>query len=154
MPKKPELKVLNYTTDVSVHKTVAEIHELLIRAGAKSVKSDYDDDGSPVAVEFVIKTEYGMRGFRLPAKPLEVEKVLVEQYNRGIIPRASFATPEQAERVAWRQVKDALEVQMALLQTNQVTLDQLMLGYMTTGDGRTLFDDYRDDQLLLTEGVK
>jgi hypothetical protein len=54
-----------------------------------------------------------------------------------------YRTPEHAERVAWRIVKDWLEAQLAIVATEMVTFDQVMLAYVRTSDGTTLYDLYR-----------
>ena len=46
----------------------------------------------------------------------------------------------QPQRVAWRIVHDWLRVQVALAQIGLVTMEQVMLPYAVTGDGRTLFE--------------
>ena len=65
-----------------------------------------------------------------------------------------FKTPEQAERVAWRILKDWLEAQLALVQTEMVSLDCVMLPYMQADDGRTVYELYVEKALPeLTAGV-
>jgi hypothetical protein len=56
---------------------------------------------------------------------------------------------EQAERVAWRIVKDWVEAQMAILESEMVQMDEIFLPYMLNNQGHTVFEAYRDKQLLL-----
>ena len=63
-----------------------------------------------------------------------------------------YSTPEHAERVAWRIVKDWLEAQLAIIRTEMVTLDQVMLPYMVGDEGHTVYELYRDRQLALGTG--
>ena len=44
----------------------------------------------------------------------------------------------QAVRIAWRIVKDSVEAQMALVQTQMVTTAEVFLPYAVMRDGRTL----------------
>jgi hypothetical protein len=75
----------------------------------------------------------------------------VLQKDRKIPPR--LRTPEQGQRVAWRIMKDWLEAQLAIVATEMVSFDQVMLPYMRTNDGRSVYEHYLDSGLpALTEG--
>ena len=137
------MPLLNYTTQISVVKTAAEVQAILARAGATGVATEYTD-GRPVAVAFRAPTPLGPREFALP---INRDKVLAVLRRQKVQPK--YQTPEQAERVAWRIVKDWVEAQMAIIQTEMVTIDQVMLPYMRTGDGRTVFERYQQNQLQL-----
>jgi hypothetical protein len=55
--------------------------------------------------------------------------------------------------VAWRIVKDWVEVQLALIESGQATLPQLFLPHAVRADGRTLFEVVAaDPHLLLGQG--
>jgi hypothetical protein len=144
--------ILNYTTEIAVEKTVAEIQGMLARQGARSILTDYDDEGSPTRISFLIKTLYGDQGFALPANIESVYKVMARQNAQGKIPQR-FVTMEQAARVGWRIVKDWLEAQLAIIQTEMVTLDQIFLPYMTVGNqGQTMYELMKERQFLLPAG--
>jgi len=57
----------------------------------------------------------------------------------------------QAERVAWRIVKDWVEAQLAILESEMVHLDEIFLPYMVNNNGQTVFEIYRNNQLMLEE---
>ena len=59
---------------------------------------------------------------------------------------------EQAERVAWRIVKDWVEAQMAILESEMVQMDEIFLPYMIGSTGKTLFEAYKSNQLAIGEG--
>lgn len=142
------MALLNYTTEVAVTKTMGEIHGFLVQAGARSISTEYDGTGSPVGITFTVETGYGLRTFVLPAQIGEVARVLREQ---RIAPR--FQTPEQAERVGWRILKDWVEAQLALIKVGMATLDQVMLPYMRGDSGQTVYEIFRDRQLALPQAV-
>jgi hypothetical protein len=54
---------------------------------------------------------------------------------------------EQAERVAWRIIKDWVEAQMAILDTQMVKMEEVFFPYMLNGQGQTLFQAYELKQL-------
>ena len=142
------MAILNYTTTVAVEKTVGEIQAVLVKHKARSIMIDYDERGTPIALFFLIPTAHGDRGFRLPANLPATHRVLLRQYNSGKIQRR-FTTEEQAARVAWRILKDWLEAQLAIIETEMVTLEQVLLPYMTNDEGRTLYELMQERQLLL-----
>lgn len=53
--------------------------------------------------------------------------------------------------VAWRIVKDWVEAQMAILESEQVQMDEVFLPYMVNNRGQTIFEVYQSGQLLLEE---
>ena len=111
------MPLLNYTTKVDVYTTLGEIQRQLVKHGAKKILQDYDDDGHIIALAFAIDTPTGPRGVRLPANVNAVYEVLLRQKIK--------CDREQAERVAWRIVKDWVEAQMAILESEMVQIDEL-----------------------------
>ena len=143
------MPLLNYTTKVSARKTIGEVQGLLVQAGARSIMATYDDIGNATGIAFSIDTGYGIRSFALPVNAQRVHAVLLREKVSS-----TYQTPEHAERVAWRILKDWLEAQLAIIATEMVTLDQVMLPYMHAdeGGGRTVYELYVERQLALPQG--
>lgn len=135
------MPLLNYTTKVDVYTTLGAIQGMLVKHGAKKIMQDYDDAGKITALTFSIETPAGMRGIRLPANVDAVHKVLARQRVK--------CDREQAERVAWRIVKDWVEAQMAILESEMVQMDEIFLPYMVNNAGQTFFQAYQANQLRL-----
>jgi hypothetical protein len=143
------MALLNYSTEVPATRTVSQIIDILVKANAQRVLAEYTDQ-RPSGVAFQLHTAYGDRYYSLPVNVLAVEKV-IRRYGSGVPPR--FKTYAQAERIAWRILKDWLEAQVALIQTEMVALDQVLLPYMRVDEiGTTVYDQYRDQQLALGTG--
>ena len=79
------MPLMNYSTSVSVDKTVAEVHKILTQHGALEISTQLFDK-VPSGVSFLIKTRYGERAFRLPVNHDAVYKVLGQQYRQGKVP--------------------------------------------------------------------
>ena len=142
------MPLLNYTTKVPVNRTLTEIQELLAKAGAYSVATTFGAGGVPSGVVFQVPTAYGLRHFALPVYADRVAAVMKRQRIDG-----KYKNPEQAQRVGWRIVKDWLEAQLAIIETEMVTLDQVMLPYMQDDtSGRTVYELYAENQLALGAG--
>lgn len=138
------MPILNYTTKVDVYTTIGAIQGQLVKHGAKKIMQDYDDAGHISALSFLIDTPTGQCGIKLPANVEAVQKVLHRQKVK--------CDRDQAERVAWRILKDWIEAQMAILESEMVQLDEIFLPYMVNSKGQTFFNAYRESQLLLQEG--
>ena len=137
------MAIKNYTSEVDVHKSLGEIQGALASHGARKIMVDYDERGQPDCVTFALQTPKGLRGFRLPANVDGVRAVFARQKVK--------AADGQAERTAWRNVRDWVLAQMAIIEAGQVEVDQVFLPYMTDR-GRTLYEAYRDGQLALGDG--
>lgn len=135
------MPLLNYTTKVDVYTTIGEIQRQLVKHGAKKIVQDYDDAGRIAALLFLIDTPFGLRGIRLPANVDSVLAVLQRQKVK--------CDRDQAERVAWRIVKDWVEAQMAIMESEMVHMDEIFLPYMVNNSGQTVFEIYRNNQLML-----
>jgi len=145
--------LLNYSTRIPAAQTAGEVQSILGKHGAKAVMIEYGDDGSAEALSFQIKHGDKPLGFRLPIEPDRVLKVLQGQYDSGKL-RSHQGRPdrEQSVKVTWRILKDWVEAQMAYLETEQVTIEQLFLSYMLTRDNKTLYQAMLDRGFYLPEG--
>jgi len=125
----------DYTTGVSSHRTVGEITELLVKAGARGVAQEFDTDGRIVGLEFAVVLNGEALRYTLPVRASAVQGVLARQR----VDR-KYQTDEHAERVAWRIMRDWVAAQLAIIETQMVTFDQVMLPYLRTDD--TMFERY------------
>ncbi len=144
--------LLNYTTQIEAAKTVGEIQKTLVAHGAKSILIDYGDDGTVEALAFQVITPQGEVGIRLPIEPTATLRVLERQWQSGKIPRR-YVAKDQAIRIAWRIIKDWVEAQMAILETEMVKMEQIFLPYVITPGGKTLYEHMVDSKFLLTTGA-
>lgn len=121
--------------------SIGAIQGCLVKHGAKKIMTDYDNDGHVSALSFLVDTPSGQRGIKLPANTDKVQRVLAKQKVK--------ADREQAEKVAWRILKDWVEAQMAVLESEMVQMDEIFLPYMINGSGETVYQLYQRQQLML-----
>jgi len=139
-------KIANYSTTVTAMKSIGEIQGILVAHGAKHILMDYDK-GEPTGMAFIAATPYGDMPFRLPARIDRVQEVLNKQRVRSEVSR------DFAARVAWRILKDWVRAQMAILETEMVSIEQVFLPYMEVGgQGKTLYEVMLDHHLQLPIG--
>lgn len=141
------MALLNYSTTVDAYKTVAEIEQMLVKHGAKSIMKSYEGE-DVTSLSFLIDTGNGNIPVKLPVRLDDVLQVLTEQ--KKAHPKANIkATREQANRVAWRILKDWIEVQMALLDMQMVKFEEIFLSYIETADGKTVYEKLEEKHFLL-----
>ena len=145
------MPLLNYKTTIEAIKTVGEIQGILAGHGARSIQTDYSNDGQVEALSFLVLTLHGEVDIRLPINPEAVLKVLTQQNRLGKVPKR-YINRAQAVRVTWRIVKDWVEAQMAILETEMVQMEQIFLPYVITQGGRTLYEVMVERHFLLGTG--
>jgi hypothetical protein len=84
--------IKNYTTDIPVERTTAEIQKILAQNGARGIAFEYDENGNIKDIFFKIRVTNKELPFRLPAKAEMVYQALwgdkMEQ-NKFLLPSGS-----------------------------------------------------------------
>jgi hypothetical protein len=137
------MPLLNYRTRVSADRTAAEVAQLLAKAGASRIMTEYESDGSGRIIAIAFELPLGERrlSFRLPTDWRPVQKVLAKQR----VPHDETTS----RNVAWRITKDWVEAQLAIIQTQMVTTAQVFLPYAITDRGITLYEQVAADPSFL-----
>src|SRR3954467_8741366 len=135
----------------------AELQEALGSHGAKQISFDYGDDGKVHGVQFVIKVKDRFVPIKLPARVEKAQAVLKRQWDEGTIShkRGKEKTYgyEQAYRVAWRNILDWVQAQMALIEIEMTKLEEVFLPYMVAKSGKTYFETLENRQFQLESGT-
>lgn len=135
------MAIKNYTTKIDVYTSLGEIQGALAKGGARKIMIDYNENGKPCGVTFGMMIDGRLMGFQLPANIDGVEAVFKKQKVR--------ADREQAERTAWRNIRDWVLAQMAFVEAGNVKTDEVFLPYLTNGQGMTLYEAFTSGQLAL-----
>lgn len=124
-----------YTTTVLVSKTMGEVMRVLAKNGATHVTASFDDEGEPNGMSFLLNgREYAL--------PIRKEGILAFILKDKSLP-ASKRNAEQANRIAWRIAYDLLLLQIALIDAEMSTFDEVMFPYMLDSSrGHTLYQAY------------
>jgi hypothetical protein len=154
------MALLNYTTKIDPDKTAQEITKCLSSHGASAILTDYTD-GILSAISFQIILNDKKLGFRLPCDWRPVLAIITKgkkkpsHWDKERLARWKSEWELQAVRTAWRIVKDWVEAQMALVETQMVTTQEVFLPYAVMKDGRTLSQHVEQKpSLLLGEGTQ
>ena len=130
------MPLLNYTTKVNAQKTVTEVMGLLVAKGATEVSIIYDNNQQPAGLKWTVKSpRLGRVVFALPCN---IDAVFVKLTEQRVMVTAPESRRQQAIRTSWRILKGWVEAQVALLETDMVTMDEIFLPYMLSG-GQTFY---------------
>jgi hypothetical protein len=140
------MPILNYTTKIDAYKTIYEIQKILSSKGANKITIDNDNRGLPIALTFCIYMNDFQTAFCLPCNFNGVLKAMKK--NNKVA--NSFCNEDQALRVGWRIIKDWVEAQMAIVESELADLAEVFLPYAITKDGNTLYDKLKNNQNLLS----
>lgn len=138
------MAIKNYTSTVDIYTSLGEIQGALAKHGAIKIMTDYSD-GAPTAISFVLNGPMGMQGFILPAAVDGTMRVFAAQKIK--------ADRAQAERTAWRNVRDWVLAQLALVECCDVPMDEVFLPYLADRNGQTLYMAFQSGQLMLGGGA-
>lgn len=127
------MPILNFTTKIDTWKTVTEIQQILSKHNVCNF-SITNEGGKPVALTFTIEFKGQFLNFLLPCN---YKGVLSAFKKDRKVPRSS-ENDEQALRTAWRIIKDWVEAQMALVESEQAKPEVIFLPYLMKEDGQTL----------------
>lgn len=148
------MALLNYTTEIDAWRTVSEIQQLLARFGAcnSNIKTDA---GKPAAISFAVVFNGVPFNYLLPCNTSKVLSILKNDPAAQKVMKAKPAIKkipieDHAQNVGWRIIKDWIEAQVALIEVEMVTLEEVFLPYLIlNAQGETLAS-----RMLTGEGFK
>lgn len=130
------------TTAIPASKTMGQIGEVLMRAGARRIVQDYNDSGSATAVSFTLLVNEMPVSYQLPARLEPVYNLLRSKRKGYVTDSDQTKIRAQSERVAWRQVLRWVEAQVAMVQTGMVAANEVFLPYVVDRTGKTLYQHF------------
>lgn len=134
MAEKP-MTLFMETTKIAPEKTVGEIQSVLAAFGANAILLEYDINRKVEGVSFKYTSNGADVPFKLPCRWQAIEAMLKREHKRTTY--KSEPLEDKARRVAWRQLLRWVEAQMALVQTQMVSVDEVFFPYILTKNGKT-----------------
>jgi hypothetical protein len=139
------MAILNYTTQIDPWRTVNELQQIM--AKHKITHFSIKNEGSvPVALAFTIDFKGRPLNFLLPCNYQGVLACLKK--DRAVPDK--YKNSEQALRISWRIIKNWIEAQLAIVQSELVTIEEVFMPYLiVNGQGETL-----SKKMLEGDGMK
>ncbi len=131
----------NAYSKINIQQLFNNMQKILAQHKAQQIVFEYNDMGQIIGLTFVIKVNERFLPIKLPARIKEVGRVLKAQ--------GFEYDDEQIYRVAWRNINDWIEAQMAMLDSQMVKMEEIFLPYITDKSGITYFEKLERKQFLL-----
>lgn len=139
------MAILNYTTKIDAWKTVNEVQQILSKHNVSHF-SIRNEGSFPVALSFAINYLGQPLNFLLPCNHEGVLNCLKKDRK---VPKSS-KNSEQALRTGWRIIKDWIEAQMAIVESELAPIQEVFLPFLIiNSSGETL-----SNRILNGDGMK
>ena len=136
------MPIKNYTTKIDANVSLGEIQNALAKAGATKIMIDYEG-GEPISISFGINIDATSCAFKLPVNYDGVAAALKKQNVK--------ADKAQVVRIAWRNIRDWVLAQMALIEAGNASAGEVFLPYLIDKSGTTLYQLVVSGRLALPD---
>lgn len=133
------MKLKNYSTTIAAEKSIMELEKLISGFGASHIMKEYYGDGRVKGIAFRLEEN----NYRLPANVDGIKEILRKESR---VPKSRL--DEQAEKSAWRLIKDWVHAQLSMIMAGQAKPDEVMLPYLWDGK-KTLYEAYKDGNVQI-----
>lgn len=134
------MNIKNYTSSVAADKSILDIERILIAMGARNIAKEYDGFGKVDAISFSIPRGDGVVPFKLPAKREAIKKLFLKQYRRPSRTHEEQCSA-QADRTAWKNMKEWVELQATMIKLEQVEFMEVFMPYIYSMQrGKTVYE--------------
>ena len=144
------MAIKNYTSEVTVNKSVQHIEDRRVKIGAFNILKEYSESELS-GICFIIKTNNKEIPFKLPSKVKNVENYLaskVKKRRSGTLNKIK----SQAARTAWKLLSDWVDIQVSLIELDQAEPLEVFLPYAYDYQKKqTFFDRIKLDNFQLLE---
>lgn len=131
--------IKNYTTEISAQRTIMEIQNMLLEFGATGIAME-TEAGQINALFFKLKLNEREMPFKLPARPEKVYNILFAGKRGGSDRKVAEARKRKAVNIAWRIVRDWLDVQLSLIRIEMAAPSEVFFPYLLVGANETLYE--------------
>lgn len=146
---------LNYSTIIPAARTSQECVTMLVEHGA--IRAGLVTEArKPAGIEFQIDTRWGPRHYAVPVNVDATQATLVKAVKEGTVTlggggrsRANLTSRDHALDVAWRVLRDWLEVQIAMIEAGLADLERVMLSWQLVAPGKDMFEALDEQQGLM-----
>jgi hypothetical protein len=124
------MNIKNYTSEVPADRSITEIERVLITLGARNIMKEYDGFGKVSSIAFSIPKEDVIVPIKLPAKTEAIKNLFLKEYKTAPSKDAIEKTTKQAERTAWKNIHEWVQLQATMIKLEQVEFMEVFMPYI------------------------
>lgn len=141
------MNIKNYTSSVPADKSILDIERILIAMGARNIAKEYDGFGKVDAIMFGIPKDGSTVPVKLPGRRSAIKKLFLSEYKRSYTKGQEESANQQAERTAWKNVRDWVELQATMIKLEQVEFMEVFMPYIYNMQTRkTVFEIAKENK--------
>lgn len=142
--------IKNYTSSVSIEKSVNMIEHRLVSAGATNISKSYGGEPKRLqGIVFQINVNGYPQLFKLPCRDEAVYTVLMSEVRKPR-PDTMKRIREQSGRTAWKLLADWVDIQVSLIKLQQIELVEVFLPYFyNPNTDKTFFQQLKESNFKL-----
>lgn len=143
------MNLKNYTSEVPASSSIDRIEKRIVDMGATSIAKQYDENKKLTGITFCFLVNGNTVAFAMPAN---IDKVFAVFW-KGASHRANKdKLMQQAERTAWKNVAEWVEIQCSLIMMQQAEFLQVFMPYaIMPGTGRSMYQALQDSGMKLLQ---
>lgn len=127
-----KINIKNYSSEVPASRSISMLEDVLIKAGCTEIRKIVEE--KMISGIFFILPVNGMTlTFNMEAKVNQVYKKMIDTYQKSPTSTQQAATLKQAERCAWKNLYELVQLQLDMISLDQVEIMQVLLPYLTDG---------------------
>lgn len=126
--------------------TFDKIQKILSTHGARKISYEYDIHGKVIGLTFEIVINNNPASIKLPARLENVSMIMF----REVLSEISESKRDQVYRTAWANIRDWIDAQMAMIDTNMVVIEEIFMPYLYDPNSNiTYFEHVKANPKLL-----
>lgn len=127
------MKLKNYTSSISVERSLEAIDTLLVQAGATHIARAYTGtEGKISAILFQLNVNGRPFTFKLPSNPEAVYRIFkaeIKKPHHGTFEKLK----DQADRTSWSIIREWVHIQLSMIKMQQAEALEIFLPYLYDG---------------------
>jgi hypothetical protein len=150
------MNIKNYTTTVPVIRSVQNIEQLLVDAGAININKSYNDQKEVEGIVFQLMIDQKPIFFKVEVTQQNIQAIykIIGKDRRRLTRIQTDTLLAQSKRIAWKLLHEELHIQLTRIHLQQIEAMRIFLPYVCNPmTGETLFEKLKEGNFkLLTEG--
>lgn len=118
---------------------------MIIRAGAREISKTYDEWGKTTGIKFILPINNMRLTFDIDAKVQKVYEKMIDNYVHTPTKAQMLAVMKQAEKTAWKNMQELLQIQIDMVELDQVEMMQALFLALTDGK-ETVYEKLKKTQ--------